>query len=87
MEGKAECKIRAVVFDCGGVLAEDCPVLCYHHLSTKYPVSERARIMDMHKRNYQLWNKFKIDKSYTEAMYWNDLINNGTKEILENINI
>jgi hypothetical protein len=79
MEGKEACKIKAVVFDCGGVLAEDCPVLCYHHLATKYPESERPRIMDMHKRNYQLWNKFKIEKGYTEAMYWTDLIQNGMK--------
>lgn len=88
MSTSAQFDVKAVVFDCGGVLAEDCPVLCYQHLAeTRYPPSERARISDMHKRNYQLWNRFKVEKGYTETMYWSDLIANGTNYLNHSLNL
>jgi len=66
--------IRAVVFDCGGVLVEDCPTLCFVHLAQRYPESERARVKNGHQNNYSSWNKFKIDKSFREVDYWKEVI-------------
>jgi 2-haloacid dehalogenase len=66
--------ITSVVFDCGGVLAQDVPGIMFEKLSLQYPEDQRERIRDGHKRNYGCWNKFKIDPSYTEDMYWNDVI-------------
>jgi hypothetical protein len=36
------------------------------------------RIRNGHQRNYGCWNKFKIDPSYTEDQYWNDVIAQGS---------
>jgi hypothetical protein len=36
------------------------------------------RIRNGHQRNYGCWNKFKIDPSYTEDQYWNDVIAHGS---------
>jgi HAD superfamily hydrolase (TIGR01509 family) len=66
--------ITSIAFDCGGVLAQDVPGIMYEKLSLKYPEDQRERIRNGHQRNYGCWNKFKIDPSYTEDQYWNDVI-------------
>jgi len=67
--------IRCVAFDCGGVLAKDVPGIMFEKLALRYPESDQDRIRRCHERNYECWNKFKLDPSYTEDMYWRDVIN------------
>lgn len=49
----------------------------YKWLATKYP-EKSDQLRKAHQRNYDAWNRLKLDPTFTEADYWRAVISNGT---------
>eukprot|EP01122_Echinamoeba_exundans_P001922 TRINITY_DN1189_c0_g1_i3.p2 TRINITY_DN1189_c0_g1~~TRINITY_DN1189_c0_g1_i3.p2 ORF type:complete len:231 (+),score=42.39 TRINITY_DN1189_c0_g1_i3:40-693(+) len=81
----AQPKPRVVAFDCGGVLLDECPTGMYKWLAKKYP--EKAdKLVKAHHRNYDAWNRLKLEPEFSEADYWTVVIQNeGLTETVEDM--
>ncbi len=72
-------QIKALVFDCGGVLGGNAPSRMLRILAERYDEQLRDQIRHAHKLPdgkpgpfYKYWNKIKVDPEYTEEHYWRD---------------
>jgi len=72
-------RIKAVIFDCGGVLSANVPSRMLKTLAERYPEGQKDSIRFCHKNAdgkpgpcYKYWNNIKLISEYTEADYWRD---------------
>lgn len=66
-----------VIFDVGGVLVNDAFPDCFHPLLASYPTEQRDQLLSIHRRNYDLWKRYRSDPQYKEEDYWADVVSRG----------
>jgi HAD superfamily hydrolase (TIGR01509 family) len=76
---KGQPPVLAVVFDAGGVLTGNVPTKALKTLANRYSGDVAEQIRWAHKNQLgkygicgHLWNKIKLDPTYTEEQYWKD---------------
>eukprot|EP01126_Amoeba_proteus_P048221 TRINITY_DN5561_c0_g4_i1.p1 TRINITY_DN5561_c0_g4~~TRINITY_DN5561_c0_g4_i1.p1 ORF type:complete len:300 (+),score=61.63 TRINITY_DN5561_c0_g4_i1:80-901(+) len=81
--------ITCLLFDVGNVtVVDEHPRIMFDRFLTKYPKEEHDRIRQIHSRNRDLWQRIKVDPTFTEDEYWKIIVQREQlKETIEELKI